>query len=42
MAGCQGEGEGGSGGCGGTGQPASATGAKVVDVVVEGAGGRAG
>ena len=39
VAGCHGGGDGGRGGCGGTGQPARATGAEVVDVVVDGAGG---
>jgi len=42
VAGCHGGGKGGGGGCGGTGQPANATGADVVVVVVDGAGGRAG
>jgi hypothetical protein len=42
VAGCHGGGEGGGGGCGGTGQPANATGADTVVVVVDGAGGRAG
>jgi hypothetical protein len=39
VAGCHGGGEGGNGACGGTGQPARATGAEVVDVVVDGAAG---